>query len=128
MDCLLVEDDDILSQVFEAGLEGMGHKVDCASTVRDGMRRLRTHKYDLLLLDFHLPDGNSLVLSEYAAATCPNLRTILMTGSGIFPRGEHGLMAPGVDWVMRKPVPIEDLQAMVDYAGFEVQSRPLRAG
>lgn len=116
MRCLVVEDDDVLAMALTDCVESMGHVPFRARTVSEGFDLLRTEKVQLLLLDYRLPDGNSLPLSKYAAATCPDICTILLTGSAIFPRGETGQLAPGVDWILRKPVPLQDLAALVDHA------------
>lgn len=116
MRCLVVEDDDALAMALTDCVESLGHMPFRARTVVEAFELLRTEKMQLLLLDYCLPDGNSLPLSDYAAATCPNVRTILLTGSSVFPRGESGQMAPGIDWVLRKPVPLQDVAALVDYA------------
>ncbi|MEC3861920.1 response regulator [Mesobacterium sp. TK19101] len=125
MRCLVVEDDDILAGVLSDYLTGLGHDVTRAATIAAALHCLRTTKFDLLLLDYRLPDGISLPVSEYAAATCPNLRTILLTGSGVFPHGEAATIAPGIDWVLRKPVALADLGAIVDYAALDAQLHPV---
>lgn len=116
MRCLVVEDDDVLAMALTDCVEAMGHVPLRARTVSEGFDLLRTEKVQLLLLDYRLPDGNSLPLSEYASATCPDVCTIMLTGSAVFPRGETGQLAPGIDWILRKPVPLQDLAALVDHA------------
>ena len=126
MRCLVVEDDPILRDMICDMLEEMGHDADQAGTRKDAEKALATRKYDLVHLDYHLPDGTALELSDYAACLCPNTRIILVTGSDIFPHGEHTKFAPGVDWVMRKPVSILDLEALVAYAEQDARCRPLQ--
>ena len=116
MRCLLVEDDDSLAMALHDCLSSLGHDTLRARTVAEAFNILRTHKVQMLLLDYYLPDGNSLAVSDYAQATCPQVCTILLTGANVFPRGEAGHMAPGIDWVLRKPVPMRDLAALVDHA------------
>lgn len=125
MKCLVVEDDEALGLTLRNSLEGQGHTVHSVTSVAEGFKALRRARFDLLLLDYRLPDGDSLPLSDYAAATCPNLRIILLTGSGIFPRGEVKQIAPGIDWVLRKPVPLGDLAAIVDYAAQDAKRCPV---
>lgn len=125
MRCLVVEDDDILAQALSDYLAGQGHEVTQAASIAAAFHCLRTTKFDLLLLDYRLPDGISLPVAEYAAATCPNLRTILLTGSGVFPRGETATIAPGIDWVLRKPVALADLGAIIEYAALDARLHPV---
>lgn len=114
--CLLVEDDDILGEVFGDCLEECGFEVRRVNTCAEAMHELRFIKFDLILLDYILPDMNSLGVADYAAMTCPNSRIILLTGSGVFPNGEHKSQAPSIDWILRKPVPLTDLRAIAEYA------------
>ncbi|MFK7753337.1 MAG: response regulator [Sedimentitalea sp.] len=122
MDCLIVEDDTLLCDALADCVEGMGHATDRASTIEEAMHRLKRQKYELILLDYGLPDGNGLPVSNYAALFCPGVRIILVTGNEIFPNGEHRQVAPSIDWVMRKPVCFDDLSALIDYA--ELDSAP----
>ncbi len=108
-------------------LEDLGLNTRTASCVADGLATLRRAKFDLVLLDYNLPDGNSIALSDQAAMSCPNCRIILLTGAEVFPYGEHATLAPGIDWVLRKPVAIGDLTAMVDYAIRDAAHRPTTA-
>ncbi len=105
-------------------LDEMGHLVVPSSSIASAMHLLATQKFDLVLLDYHLPDGTSLRLSDQVACFCPNSRTILLTGSDVFPHGEHARFAPGVDWVLRKPVAMDDLRALVDYAHADAARHP----
>lgn len=116
MKSLIVEDDVPLRTFLQDCLEDMGHKVTARGDKTSALRAARTDKYDLLLCDYHLPDGEALPLIEYFGATHPNSRVILLTGSGVFPRGEVSVLAPAVDWTLRKPVELGDLLAIIDYA------------
>lgn len=124
MRCLIVEDDPYLAEMLCNCLEDQGLLVQTASRISDGLASLRRAKYDLILLDYHLPDGNSIALSDQASISCPNCRIILLTGSEVFPFGEYATFAPGIDWILRKPVSLPDLRAMVDYALRDAALRP----
>lgn len=127
MHCLIVEDDPTLRSFLEACLQDMGHSTVSEGTVEDALRRLRTQKFDLLLVDFSLPDGTSVPIMDYFGATQPNARAILLTGSGVYPNGEASIFVPSVDWTLRKPVELQDLQAIVDYAELDTSRRPAAA-
>ena len=57
MRLLLVEDEEDLASAIARGLRRDGHAVDMVATVRDAEMRLTSAEYDLLLLDWNLPDG-----------------------------------------------------------------------
>lgn len=60
---LVVEDNAVNQQVSIEMLEKMGHIVDIVDNAEEALNRLNRNRYDLLLLDYHLPemDGLSLV-------------------------------------------------------------------
>jgi len=127
MNCLIVEDDPTLQSFLVSCLQDMGHRTVAERTVEDALWRLKTQKFDLLLVDFSLPDGTSVPIMDYFGATCPNSRAILLTGSGVYPNGEASIFAPSVDWTLRKPIELQDLQAIVDYAELDTSRRPATA-
>jgi len=126
MKCLIVEDDVPLRTFLQTCLEDLGHDVTARGDRATSMRAARTAKYDLLLCDYHLPDGEALPVMEYFAATQPNSRVILLTGTGVFPNGEVSILAPAVDWTLRKPVEMSDLCAIVEYAARDKERRDPR--
>jgi DNA-binding response OmpR family regulator len=124
MHCLIVEDDPQLAFMLSENLQDIGCETSTEYTVKDAISALRCRKFDIILLDHHLPDGTSNDIAMLAATTQPNCRIILLTGGAIYPRGEHADMAPGVDWLMRKPVSLKDLNALVTYAGMDRHWHP----
>ena len=52
---LLVEDDEVLRDLSERNLRIRGHDVAIAGDVQEALSYLRTHTFDLILLDINLP-------------------------------------------------------------------------
>jgi DNA-binding response OmpR family regulator len=61
---LLVEDDESLHRGVEFTLRQEGFEVDGARTFREADAALAERKYDLIVLDVQLPDGNGFDLCE----------------------------------------------------------------
>ena len=59
---LAIEDDWTVRTVLEHTLSSAGHQVEAVPGVSDGRERLATGRYDVVLLDLNLPDGNGLDL------------------------------------------------------------------
>lgn len=127
MKCLVVEDDPMLNEVVTEMLQDLGHVCTSCDSISSAQRALFCTKFDLIVLDYSLPDGYSTSLSDYISVFCPNSRTILLTGSDVYPNGEHAIMAPGIDWLLRKPVGIRDLEALVHYAARDAAQWPTQA-
>jgi CheY-like chemotaxis protein len=109
---LIVDDDPDFVDGIRAILEGAGYAVDAAYNPRDGFEALKTHPYDLLLLDILMGRGAEGVMFARKMRKDPVLREIpvlIITGlreqiAFLFP-GEplHPHLVP-VDELLEKPV------------------------
>jgi len=86
------------------------------STVNEALYYLKTHCFRVILLDLQLPGETSLAIADYVEMMGLDATIILITGTGIFPRGENLEVAPRIDYVLRKPVRSRDLAALIDHA------------
>ena len=59
---LAIEDDWTVRTVLQHTLESAGHRVESVPGVAEGRARLAAGRYDVVLLDLNLPDGNGLEL------------------------------------------------------------------
>lgn len=59
---LVCEDDDKLGEQVAAGLRGAGFSVDLSRDLADACHRCGIHRYDCLIVDRGLPDGDGLEL------------------------------------------------------------------
>ena len=79
---LIVEDDSALQQMLTWELEELGYAVTAVDSCR-GTRSLSSgRRFDLALLDYHLPDGNGIELMEELRRRQPGLPVILSSGMG----------------------------------------------
>ncbi|SPH21804.1 hypothetical protein ASD8599_02553 [Ascidiaceihabitans donghaensis] len=124
MKCLIVEDDPQLCDILRALMEEMGHDAVCVHSIAAAMRKLACAKYELVVMEYQMPDGTTERLSDHVSMFCPNSRVIMITGNPVFIHGEHSVFTPGVDWLLRKPLPTRDLEALVSYAAKDVDHCP----
>ena len=72
---LLVEDDVAIATVIRVALEGEGIRLDAVETIAARDAILATHRYDAIITDVMLPDGNGLAslpdLCDAAGSTPP---------------------------------------------------------
>lgn len=64
MRLLLVEDESDLASAIARGLRRQGHAVDVAPTAGDAEAKLTVNSYDLVLLDWNLPDGSGIEICQ----------------------------------------------------------------
>ena len=79
---LVVEDDGELRQVVAESLELNGFSVAQAVDAADALSRLEGFAYDALVLDLVLPDADGMVVLDAALSRYPEIRCIIMTGTG----------------------------------------------
>lgn len=75
---LLVEDEPDLRLLFEDILASAGYKVDVAPTVAQARTLLGERRYDLVICDGTLPDGNGLTIADEALGR--GSKAIILTG------------------------------------------------
>lgn len=116
MRVLLLEDDPATRTLFHEGIAGMGHEVISFETNKDALNALRTQKIDIMIIDLLIGDTNSLGLAQYAGYAAPDAEIILITGSARYAHGEVLADYPSITWILRKPLPLSDLEAFISYA------------
>lgn len=111
---LLVEDDAALSELLHYNLEAAGHEVTVATTAEDGEQFLDTAEYDLLVLDWMLPDlsGIELCTRLRRADKHRSLPILMLTARGEEADRIRGLTTGADDYVV-KPFSMPELMARV---------------
>lgn len=115
MKVLIVEDDPILSEIWDDVLSEADFDVVSRSTSASALVEVLKTSFDLVVLDLFVRDGSTIALANTIALRQPDTSIMLVTGSGVFPRGEHKDLAAGIDWILRKPIRPSELQAMARY-------------
>lgn len=81
---LLIEDDDIVSEILKARLSKAGYYVEVANNGKTGLDMIIKNKPDLVLLDMLLPimDGFSVLKELSNSGILPDLPIIIISNSG----------------------------------------------
>jgi CheY-like chemotaxis protein len=102
---LYVEDDLDIQEALSEVLEAAGYRVTVASTASEGLARLRSHKFHLVITDYNLPDLNGgKMLTTAAAEGILNCESLILTGAS-------RLEDVTAYRVIRKPVDVDKLLA-----------------
>src|SRR6185295_4538000 len=105
---LVVEDDGELRQIVAESLELNGFSVAQAGDAADGLSRLEGFAYDALVLDLVLPDADGMVVLDAALTRYPEIRCIIMTGTGGVMEAVAAIKRGAVDF-RTKPFTLSDL-------------------
>ncbi len=116
MKCLILDDNALIRLDYSSALEDAGFACHTCATVAEAGYLLRTHVYDAMLMDLQVEDGLCLPLVDLVHALGRQTIMVLITGTGAFPNGEVAALSPRIDYVLRKPIIMDDLLAIVEYA------------
>ncbi|MCL4120417.1 UNVERIFIED_CONTAM: hypothetical protein GTU68_023955 [Idotea baltica] len=112
MRLLVVEDDAALGQILVRGLTEEGYAVDLSTGVVDARHNAANNRYDTLLIDIGLPDGNGLDLCAELRAG-GNQTPILMLTARDGLSDKVGGLDSGADDYLTKPFDFPELTARV---------------
>ncbi len=113
MEILILEDDSTLGQLYVETLEDAGHYPVLARRNSEAIALLTHQAYDLLICDLIIGTESTLPVLKFVRQTAPDTGVILVTGTGLFPRGELHYASAEVSYRLQKPVRIDDLAALV---------------
>jgi two-component system phosphate regulon response regulator PhoB len=111
---LLVEDDAALVTLLDYNLKAAGHEVVAAASAEDGKQLLAGSDFDLVILDWMLPEmsGIELVARLRRAGRRQSLPILMLTARGEEADRVRGL-STGVDDYVVKPFSVPELMARV---------------
>jgi DNA-binding NtrC family response regulator len=107
---ILVVDDHVdTCRAIAIILDRQGHQVDCANSIAEATKKLNSRRFDLLISDLSLPDGDGVDLMRDVAGLV-GTRGIALTGHGRLVDRERAI-AGGFLTVLLKPF---DMKMLVD--------------
>lgn len=105
---LIIDDDKSICTSLNRAINRMGHQVECALDIEEGIDKARSDAYDVVLLDVCFPNGNGLgILPRIRALpSCPEV--IIMTGDGD-PDGAETAIKNGAWDYIEKPLSVDSM-------------------
>ncbi len=114
---LVVDDDAALLSVLKMRLKSAGYTVDTAETGWDGLAKLERGNYDVVLLDYMMPEVTGITVLQHIQARHPSMSVVMMT-SDISSQAGAKALARGARACLVKPVnPVELEQALQSGVG-----------
>ncbi|MOA00299.1 Aerobic respiration control sensor protein ArcB [compost metagenome] len=112
LDILVVEDVALNRDVVEGLLKRDGHRVWLAEEAGQGMALCSQRRFDLILLDVHLPGISGVELCrQIRSSPGPNQHTrILALTASVQPALVQGFLEAGMHGVLAKPLKLESLR------------------
>ena len=110
MKLLLVEDEPKMARMLQRGLAEEGHSVDACATGEDAYARATDVAYDVVLLDWSLPDTDGITLLKRWRDAGLSTPVMMLTARGSTGEKVTGLKA-GADDYLVKPFDFDELLA-----------------
>ncbi len=85
---LLVDDDANIRDTAKDILEDAHYAIVTASDGAEAMREIAQSPFQLLIVDFNLPDGSGMDLAKKARLALPLAKIILLTGDSTLDRSQ----------------------------------------
>src|SRR5215510_3743737 len=103
---LIADDDRLIRLTLEAGLSLYGFRVSCARTGREAMEAAHGKRFDGIISDVYMPDGDGLMLLRELRTSQPKVPMILMTAVGSVNLAVRAIEEGATDFIA-KPFEIE---------------------
>jgi DNA-binding response OmpR family regulator len=110
LNVLIVEDDLHLSQLLSRVIVEEGGSADACALGEEGLRRAVAGSYDVMILDWMLPDRDGLSVCQELRRTGALTSILMLTARGEVQDRVRGLKA-GADDYLAKPFEIDELLA-----------------
>jgi len=113
MRILIIEDEVTLNKMLAEGLKEFGYQSDVVETLKDGEYYLDIRNYDLVLMDWMLPDGNSVDIIGDIKTNTPKTAVVVLSARDDNDSEIEALRA-GADDYIRKPFDFDVLVARIE--------------
>ncbi len=115
---LVAEDNPLNYELIRDLLEARGHAVEWAKDGDEALRLARSGRFDLLLLDLHMPrlDGLEVMRGIRSEPPAKPLKVIALTADAMVGVRED-LFAAGVDGYLSKPLDLSALLREMEAVG-----------
>ena len=126
---LIIDDESAIRESLETLLEFEGYRVDSAESGEQGLAKLGEHPFDLVLLDFALPDRNGLEILADIRDRDPEMAVIMITAYGTVDNAVRAMQNGATNFI-QKPWDNEkllaDVRAAVSRRRVEAENEQLK--
>ncbi|MDH5464853.1 MAG: homeostatic response regulator transcription factor HsrA [Thiovulaceae bacterium] len=113
MRILIIEDEVTLNKMLAEGLKEFGYQSDVVENVKDGEYYLDIRNYDLILMDWMLPDGNGIDIIPTIKQNSPKTVVVVLSARDD-KESEIEALRAGADDYIRKPFDFDVLIARIE--------------
>ncbi|MBS1999370.1 MAG: response regulator, partial [Cyanobacteria bacterium SZAS LIN-2] len=107
---LIIEDDENLALTMQDWFKSQNMDLEPVKTGREGMEKLLVYSYDVVIMDWGLPDTSGVELLKEFRARGGNTPVLMLTGRSAVDDKEIGFDS-GADDYLTKPFSLRELSA-----------------
>lgn len=112
---LVIDDEESIRRLLQKELASPSRVIHVAADGAEAMAQLRSHWFDVVIMDLRLPDVTDLSLLIRTRESIPNVEVIMVTGHGDVDIAVEAMKLGAYDFV-RKPFNLDRLDLMVEKA------------
>ncbi len=112
---LVIDDEEPIRRLLQKELSHESREVFTAASAEEGMSLIRSHWFDVIILDLRLPDSSDLDLLIKVKETVPHVEVIMITGHGDIDIAVEAMKLGACDFI-RKPFNLDRLDLIVEKA------------
>lgn len=109
---LLIDDDEIILKTYQYLLSSLNHNVTITTSSSCGLELALTHKYDLIISDYRMPDIDGLELLKKLKEGKINSDIYISTG-GIDHKEMEQVNSAGATGILQKPFSISKISSLL---------------
>ncbi|MGB5106304.1 MAG: sigma-54 dependent transcriptional regulator, partial [Candidatus Zixiibacteriota bacterium] len=126
---LVVDDEALVNEFFEAVLTKLGHDVQTASSAAAALELIQTIEFDVILSDVKMPNMNGIELLQKIKAESPDTVVMMITAHGTVKDAVEAMKLGAFDYILKPVLPDElelSLNKALDHRQLVFENRILR--
>ena len=120
---LIIDDERSIRELLEIFFKKQGFVVQTAASGEDGLKRIRSQEFDLIISDIRMPDMSGIDVLREARAANSASQFILLTAYATAETAIQGLKMGAFDYILKTDNFMEELRLVVEKA---LETRRLR--
>ncbi|MBN1383323.1 MAG: response regulator [Elusimicrobia bacterium] len=109
---LVIDDEKPILEFCRKILRKNGYDVEIAEGGEEGLKKVKDDTFDLIILDWHMPNVNGIEVLRNVKKDYPKVEVIMMTAYGTIASAVEAMKAGAYDYLV-KPFEITDLISVV---------------
>ena len=119
---LIVDDEPLMRMSMVDALSAVGYEVQTASTGDEGLAKVKTTSFDVVITDLRLPGADGLQIVQACKQQSPTTEVLVITAHGSVDTAVQAMKSGAYDYIT-KPFSMDELLLIVDRAASVIALR-----